>query len=84
MMMMIVIIIIVIIHVTITYFCAKDLKLKSKVNATVSIITINPLLSPPPPLHVPSILILYKKLKWTDRLWFIQAGNSYCFWSSAA
>ena len=49
MMMMIVIIIIVIIHVTITYFCAKDLKLKSKVNATVSIITINPLLSPPPP-----------------------------------
>ena len=42
------------------------------------------LLSPPPPsLPLPSIFILCKQLSWTDRLWFIQAGNSYCFWSLA-
>ena len=23
-------------------------------------------------------------ITWTDQLRFIQAGNSYCFWSSAA
>ena len=56
--------------------------------------TVNPLLSPPPPfqrrkvnkppLPLSSILILHKQLTWTDQLWFIQAGNSYCFWSSAA
>ena len=44
---MMIVIIIIIAIIIITYFCATDLKLKSKVNATVSIITINPLLSPP-------------------------------------
>ena len=50
MMMMIVIIIIIIIVIIIifTYFCATDLKLKSKVNATI-----NPLLSPPRTLIIP-------------------------------
>ena len=33
------------------------------------------LLSPPP--SSPSIL--HKQLTWTDQLWFIQVGNSYCF-----
>ena len=33
------------------------------------------LLSPPPP----SPSILHKQLTWTDQLWFIQVGNSYCF-----
>ena len=37
-----------------------------------------------PPLLFLSILILHKKLTWTDQLWFIQAGDSYCFWSLAA
>ena len=41
------------------------------------------LLSPPPPLPLPSILILHKQLMWTDQLFFIQVGNSYCLWSSA-
>ena len=42
-----------------------------------------PLLSiKPHPLPLPSIL--HKQLTWTDQLWLIQAGNSYCFWSSAA
>ena len=45
---------------------------------------------PPPPHsikpHLPlsTILILHKQLTWTDQWWFIQAGNSYWFWSSAA
>ena len=42
------------------------------------------LLSPPspsPPLHPYSSQTI---LMWTDRLWFIQTGNSYCFWSLAA
>ena len=42
-------------------------------------LTVNPLLTP-----LPSILILHKQLTWTDQLWFIQAGSSYCLWSSAA
>ena len=45
------------------------------------------LIRPSPPFPLPSILVLRKqqtKLTWTDHLWFIQAGNSYCFWSSAA
>ena len=46
------------------------------------------LLSPPPPSPspFPQSLFFTKKLQltWTDQLWFIQAGNSYCFWSSAA
>ena len=57
--------------------------------------TVNPLLSAPPPLFrggklrspplpLSSILIRHKQLTWTDQLRFIQAGNSYCFWSSAA
>ena len=33
---------------------------------------------------LPSILILHKQLTCTDQLWFIQAGNSCCFWSPAA
>ena len=37
-----------------------------------------------PHLPLPTILILHKQLTWTDQLWFIQAGNSYWFWSSAA
>ena len=36
-----------------------------------------------PPLPLPTILILHKQLTWTVQLWFIQAGNSYWFWSSA-
>ena len=48
-----------------------------------------PLSNRPPPsikphLPLPTILILHKQLTWTDQLWFIQAGNSYWFWSSAA
>ena len=43
-----------------------------------------PPLSIKPPLPLPFILILHKQLTWTDQLWFIQAGNSHCFWSSAA
>ena len=41
-------------------------------------------IKPPPPLPLPSILILQEQLTWTDLLWFIQAGNSCWFWSSAA
>ena len=52
-MMIVIIIIIIVIIIIFTYFCATDLKLKSKVNATVSIITINPLLSPPSTLIIP-------------------------------
>ena len=47
--------------------------------------------APPPPhpsikphLPLPTILILHKQLTRTDQLWFIQAGSSYWFWSSAA
>ena len=46
---------------------------------------LSPHLSNTPP-HAPFPLpsILHKQLTWTDQLWFIQAGTSYCFWSSAA
>ena len=62
-------------------------------------LTVNPLLSPTfqrrkvnkppvsiksPPLPLPSIRSLQKQLTCTEQLWFIQAGNSYCFWSSTA
>ena len=48
MMMIVIIIIIIVIIIIFTYFCATDLKLKSKVNATI-----NPLLSPPRTLIIP-------------------------------
>ena len=44
-------------------------------------------IKPPPPPPPILILIYHKKnqrLTWTDQLCFIQAGSSYCFWSSAA
>ena len=48
MMMIVIIIIIIVIIIIFTYFCATDLKLKSKVNATI-----NPLLSAPRTLIIP-------------------------------
>ena len=47
-------------------------------NIHYNLLTVNPLLTP-----LPSILILHKQLTWTDQFWFIQAGSSYCLWSSA-
>ena len=47
-------------------------------NIHYNLLTVNPLLTP-----LSSILILHRQLTWTDQFWFIQAGSSYCLWSSA-
>ena len=47
----------------------------------LSVLSPPSLIPPPAPFPLPSIL--HKQLTWTDQLWFIQAGTSYCFWSSA-
>ena len=52
---------------------------RRKVNKPL--LSIKPPPPPPPPSTLSSILIF---TNWTDQLQFIQVGNSYFFWSSAA